>query len=192
MLLWRRHQCEDYSLGHHKEPAKMQPRQQNSKHNPSFLAKIKIKQVKQKSTLTAWATQPALALQQGSSACQVRGWIIRSFKFLVFCVPHAAQLALGGWIAPALLTALQSCGSWIPARSCCPSARTARAPGLCRHCSRRARMQTDTPRLARICYRVLQSGQKHLLRKTAVTAHTQMYLDSVPIFPSCLPGTSAR
>jgi len=36
-------------------------------------------------------------------------------------------------------------------------------------------MQTDTPRLARICYRVLQSGQKHLLRKTAVTAHTHVF-----------------
>lgn len=36
-------------------------------------------------------------------------------------------------------------------------------------------MQTDTPRLARICYRVSQSGQKHLLKKNAVTAHTHVF-----------------
>lgn len=36
-------------------------------------------------------------------------------------------------------------------------------------------MQTDTPWLAKICYRVLQSGQKHLLKKTAVTANTHVF-----------------
>lgn len=95
---------------------------------------------------------------------------------LDFWATHTAQLALGGWRPPGLLIALKSCCAWIPERSCCPSGRHgSQAPGLLRHTSRRACMQTDTPRLARICYRVLQSGQKHLLKKNAVTAHTHVF-----------------
>lgn len=56
---------------------------------------------------------------------------------------------------------------WASESSSCPSVyHSSQAPGLFGHQSRWACMQTDTPWLARICYRALQSGQKHLLKKT--------------------------
>lgn len=100
----------------------------------------------------------------------------RCFKFSIFGQTHAVCLPLGVQRLARLLIALKSCWVWIPERSCCPSVRHwSQAPGLFGHQSRWACMQTDTPRLAKICYRVLQSGQQHLLEKSAVTAHTSVF-----------------
>lgn len=97
-------------------------------------------------------------------------------QVLNFGATHTVWLPLGGQRLPSLLIALKSCSVWIPERSCCPSVRHgSQAPGLFGHYSRWACMQTDTPWLAKICYRVLQSGQKHLLKKTAVTANTHVF-----------------
>lgn len=92
-------------------------------------------------------------------------------QFLCFEPIHTIWLPLGVQNLPSLSQLLSP--AWVFCSA--PAPQCTMAPGLFGHQPSRDCTQTDTPWLARTCYKVLQSGQKHLLKKPAATANTHLF-----------------